>query len=189
MAAKLIPLVCNHCGAPLQVPADVRFVTCSHCNTSLAVEHEGDVHFTRQLEQLADATDRIDSKLASVENQLKRQTLDLQWESDQKKLMVRRKDGDLQIPKRLDSTAGLLGMVLGMAVLFGFGIFAASIGNGSGPGGVFVIFLVVAGIAMFFGAMSEHQKAVRYESAKRRYQNARAKLSDDDRPFDPNFDA
>lgn len=177
MPTNLIPLACNNCGAPLKVPDDVKFVTCVHCHTSLSIEHEGDAYFTRQLEELTERTEEIDTKLNSVERQVQRQNLDLRWEIDRKKLMVKRKDGDVVIPKRMDSASSLFGMLFGFVALAVFGIFAAQAPNGIG--GFFILFALVGAIVLVASNASEHSKAVKYETALRRYQNEKARLSKD----------
>lgn len=63
MTTRLISLACHHCSAPLQVPDDVRFVTCSHCGASLTVERQGNVAYTRQMEEMAAKVDQIHDAL------------------------------------------------------------------------------------------------------------------------------
>ena len=41
MAGKLLNLSCNHCGAPLQVPEETKYLTCTYCSSRLQVEHSG----------------------------------------------------------------------------------------------------------------------------------------------------
>lgn len=43
---SLLSLTCNHCGAPLSVPEETRFVTCQFCAAQLEVKHEGNAVFT-----------------------------------------------------------------------------------------------------------------------------------------------
>lgn len=173
MATRLLPVTCNQCGAPLSVPEDVRFVTCAHCDTSLSVEHEGDAYFTRALEELGEKAEQIDAKLDSVERQLQRQNLDLQWEIDRKKLMVRSKEGDLVVPKRADSPGSIAQLAIGGVIICVFLTIASQV---SGGGAMFGLFAVIAGVAMLFGIISEHSKAVRYERARRRYRDSKARL-------------
>lgn len=172
MTARLIPLLCNSCGAPLSVPDDVKFLTCSHCQTSLAIEFKGDAYFTRQLDELAERTDAIDAKLSDVANKLERQNLDLKWEIDQKKLMVKDKDGHMVVPQRIDSPSSVFGLILGIVVI----CFMAVIGSQI-AGGLAIV------VALFFGALFlvqlavQHNKAVRYDRAKQRYHRDRDRLT------------
>ena len=63
MTVKLIPLNCNHCGGPLEVPVDARFVTCSFCETRLAVERTNGTYSTAIIEQLATRTESLASEV------------------------------------------------------------------------------------------------------------------------------
>ena len=63
MTTKLLSLACHHCGAPLRVPDDVRYVTCQHCGASLTVEHQGNVAFTRQLDEIGSKVDELHDAL------------------------------------------------------------------------------------------------------------------------------
>ena len=63
MTVKLIPLNCNHCGGPLEVPVDARFVTCSFCETRLAVERTNGTYSTAIIEQLDTRTESLASEV------------------------------------------------------------------------------------------------------------------------------
>lgn len=53
---KVIPLNCNHCGAPLEVAAKAKFVTCGFCNTRLSIQQTGSTYSTEVLEDLKETT-------------------------------------------------------------------------------------------------------------------------------------
>ena len=59
MPTRLVTLTCAGCSAPVTVPADVRQFTCSHCGSSLRVEHSGGAVFTRELERLSSDVERL----------------------------------------------------------------------------------------------------------------------------------
>lgn len=42
----LLSVSCNHCGAPLQITEETKFVTCLHCDHQLAVKHSDSAIFT-----------------------------------------------------------------------------------------------------------------------------------------------
>ena len=71
-----IALLCQQCGAPLEVAEETKFVTCGSCGVHLRVRSEGGAHFTEELEELRDAISdaRLEARL---------DTLDYSWESSE----------------------------------------------------------------------------------------------------------
>lgn len=63
-----VPLSCGQCGAPLDVPESVRFVTCAFCSTRLELVHEGNAHYTVALANLGE-------KVADLAGEVKLQRL------------------------------------------------------------------------------------------------------------------
>ena len=81
---KLLSLNCNHCGAPIQVPESVNFVTCTHCNASLKIERSEGAVFTTIAENLvkienhaADISAKVD--VLSIEREL--DALHREWDN------------------------------------------------------------------------------------------------------------
>ena len=66
---KILSLTCNHCGAPLEVPAKARFVTCTFCSSRLKITQEGNAAFTELLETLQDTTREIQEDIQTIKNQ------------------------------------------------------------------------------------------------------------------------
>ncbi len=49
---ELLSLTCGHCGAPLEVPEETRYVTCGYCSSKLEVHRSGGAIYTEVLEAL-----------------------------------------------------------------------------------------------------------------------------------------
>src|SRR5262245_7768063 len=80
---KLISLLCNQCGAPLEVLEGTRFATCRFCSTQLAIEQTESAYFSRVLEALGRQTTEFSKDLAAVKLQQELDRLDQQWATAQ----------------------------------------------------------------------------------------------------------
>ncbi|QDU73441.1 hypothetical protein Pan97_04120 [Bremerella volcania] len=170
---NLIALNCRNCGAPLQVPDDLKHVTCMHCGTQLAVVHEGGAAYTEKLDALAERTEQIEDKLDVLHREQKLAALDRQWDKEQEGFKIRRKDGSSHLPSK---TGSIVGGVIGVGV----GLFVMTIGigtaGGRGPGGFFVL---IGFLFMFVGvgtSLWQLHRAAAYEKAKRRYEHRRQQI-------------
>lgn len=174
MPAQLIPLACHRCRAPLQVPKDVRFVTCGHCQTSLSVEHEGDAYFTRQIDELAEKTTAIGDKVDALHASLERDKLDQLWETRRKRYLTDDGRGGKRVPRVMNAYHTLIGMtaiVLFAVVVIG-GIFQFHAGIVLGA-------IVLGGLALLItlaGVGQNNADARRYRRAYREYQRQRAAI-------------
>ncbi len=173
-------LLCNSCGAPLEVPESANFVRCNHCSTQLAIRREDNVTFTEQLEELTEKTDALADRVDTLTSQNDIAALDREWELDRENYMVSNKHGVRRVP-----TAG--GSVAGGLVAAAFGTFwtvmAFGITSGAPDGGGFSVIKVVFPLfgLIFIGigvvsAVASFDKASRYQNAERRYQARRSEL-------------
>jgi hypothetical protein len=64
--ARTVALSCNQCGALLDPPEEVRFVTCLHCNARLQIERTDDTAFTKVLETVSRVEQRVTATAASI---------------------------------------------------------------------------------------------------------------------------
>lgn len=168
METRLTPLVCNHCGAPLAVPDDVRFVTCQHCQTNLSVEQHGGTIFTRDLERVAEKTDRIGERVAEMHAAMRREKLDEQWEQQRKQYMTELPDGTYAVPKAIDAVQFSIGMsIFG---LIGFAIAVAVIPMSIGLACLLLGLGVIALAVMLSNVGEANHRAREYESALREYE-------------------
>jgi hypothetical protein len=115
----LLSVSCNHCGAPLEISEETKFVTCRHCHRQLAVKHSDSSFFTEVLTQLAERTADMadDLKIIQLQNDLER--LDREWEAESREYMVKGKNGHTSRPSPILITiigGGML--VIGLATLF-----------------------------------------------------------------------
>lgn len=168
---KLIPLTCNHCGAPLEVPRKARFATCEYCSSRLAVHHEGSAWTTEVVESIEKNTRDIAEDVDAIRLQNDIERLDREWMMERGNLMTRGKDGSLSVPSHAGTVIGsIVGVVfivfwIGMAINIGAPVFFPAFG---------VVGLVIV-IAQCFGGIS---KAEQYQRARHRYQRERRKLAE-----------
>ena len=110
---ELIAVRCNHCGAPLQIPADAQFVTCMFCKSELSVQRSEGAISTALLQGLSQKTDRIADDLGVLRVQGELELLDREWQMKRETLLVRNRRGILVEPK------GRMILVGCLAVFFG----------------------------------------------------------------------
>jgi len=65
---------CNHCGAPLQVADNTRFVTCQFCQSSLEVKRTDSSVFTEEVAKIAENTGKMAESLEviTLQNEIER---------------------------------------------------------------------------------------------------------------------
>lgn len=155
---------CNHCGAPLQVAENTRFVTCQFCQSSLEVKRTDSSVFTEEVAKIAENTGKMAESLEviTVQNEIERLDREIglqQVTSSQKK-------------------RGLIGGVMGGA----FGIFFAVVcflmasGFSSAGAGVFTIVPVGMGVFGLVMAVMSVIGGVNHEAAHSKYQKRRDEL-------------
>nr|WP_166830824.1 hypothetical protein [Thalassoroseus pseudoceratinae] len=143
-------------------------MTCTHCDSRLAVHRTQNTRFTEVIDDLREQVAKL-TKHKDIE------ALDREWEAERQSLMITGKHGHTHVP-----TKG--GTVIGGVVISGFGvlwtIFAFGITSQIPVGfakifPLFGVIFVTAGIAMSIHA---YRKAELYEQAERRYRQQRATL-------------
>ena len=167
---ELKSVSCGNCGAPLQVPGAVRFLTCNHCGSSLEIKHTDSVTYSEKIAQIDERTERLEQKLEILELERELDQIDSRWQATREKLMVSNKDGG----KRVPTTGGAL---IGVTVSTIFGLVFVGGGLSSGNGvplamGTFVI--VIGGCVAIFA----FTKAGAYADAERRYRSHRREVED-----------
>ena len=168
---KVTRVCCQGCGADLEVDETIRFVTCNYCHARLEIVHDSSVTHTRQLDKISRTTDELAAKVKILELQNDLECLDREWDNLRGTLLVRGKDGHASEP----SAAGA---VIGGLIAIIFGIFFMSVAGKIGAGGIFPLFgLLFIGFAIF-GIIRTSAKASEFQTARDRYQSARARLVD-----------
>ncbi len=176
---RLESITCNSCGAPLEITEGANYVTCTHCDSRLAVHRTESARFTEVIDDLRE-------QVAKLTQQNEVEALDREWESERQSLLMTDKHGRAHVPTKT-------GTVIGGIAVSGFGIlwtiFAAGI-TSQIPLGVAKIFplfgviFIVTGIAMSIYA---YGKAEQYERAYRRYRQRRAELTGSSEFEDSNY--
>ena len=169
MSARLISLRCDHCGAPIDVKAKAKFVTCGFCHASLAIHHTGSSYSTEMLEDLKQTTDALVKDVAQIKHNAALDRLDEQWERRRLKLLGTNKEGH-QITQPPNQAAMII--MPGCVIVFGlfWTLFAATIFP---PMALFGI--VFIGMAIF-GTISSHSKMGTYKAERQRYMRERQSL-------------
>lgn len=155
---------CNHCGAPLQVAENTRFVTCQFCQISLEVKRTDSSVFTEEVAKIAENTGRMAESLEVITVQNEIEKLD-------------RETGIQQVAS-VHKKAGLVGGVMGGAfgVFFAVVCFLMACGFSSAGAGVFTI--VPAGMGCFglLMAVMSVVGGVNHEAARSKHQERREEL-------------
>jgi hypothetical protein len=160
-------IACGNCGAALDVPDGVQFVTCRHCGSSLKVARTNDIAFTEVLETLKEQSARIADNTDVIRLQNEIALLDQEWEQRSASLMVHGQHGRVSTPDK--STA----MAMGITGIIGAGIWTA-IAAATFP--LMILFGIVVGGIMLLGSYAGYEKACRYESLKAKHDQKRRSL-------------
>jgi hypothetical protein len=164
---QIASISCNHCGAPLQLPEETRFATCSYCGARLEVLHQGGAAYTRVLDDIDQRTKRIE---ASVDELNHREQLDREWMLSRDQYMIRGKNG-ASLP-----TGGGGGAIVGSVFMVIFGVIWTCLAASAGAPFFFPLFGVVFIIAAIVGGVSAATKASDYSRAEENYQRNRRQL-------------
>ena len=183
---KLLTLACQHCGAPLEVPAKVKHLTCQFCGTRLQVQKAGSAAYTETLGEVAENVAKVAATTEQLRIEQEIARLDREWQLGRERFMVRGKDGQLSVPGKTGVlVVGALVVVFGIfwtimasgiAAGVGFGVHSA----GGGPLGLvagifpcFGVFFVIAGIV---AVVTAYRKAVDFEQHQQQYHAERSRL-------------
>ncbi len=168
-------MVCDSCGAPLEIPASANYVTCQHCGCHLRIHRNEGVHFTHQLENIDERTRRIDGKLNSMSKWREIEALDRKWEMDRQQYLL--EDGS--IPTEADANGSLFtALLIGSLCILGV---------------IFVSWLFAAGLLLAFvglgDAMKKLELARTYFMKSRDYEKRRRELLEGANSAQPNPEA
>lgn len=177
-------LLCNSCGAPLEVPSSANYVQCIHCRTNLKVHRSSGAITTETIEELKQATGNLKEQVDELTRQNKLANLEREWESRRESFMIRDKEGRPVLPATGHA------VLSGVAVAF-FGciwiVFAISITSGMPNQGAFsaakVLFPLFGIGFIAFGVIRSammHQQASEYQRAERQYRQLRSKITQGD---------
>lgn len=164
---RVIAVSCNQCGAPLQVPAKTRFLTCGFCSSRLEVHRDGDAIYSEVLESIEQKTNQIADDVEAIKLQNELERLDREWMADQAQLMVRGKHGVLHVPTEAGASIAIVLVVIFSSIWI---LFAAGIAPCFIPFGL--VFLAVGVLS----AMKSMEKAKMWRERKIRFESDRRQI-------------
>ena len=162
-------VVCDHCGAPLDVPPGVSFAVCAHCGSRLRVKRSASAAWT----ELAETAGRIEKTVDRLDRRTALADLDREWDRTRQSLLVRGKDGATSEPAVWKAAA-----VAVAAVAFA-GFAAAFVRAAPFPRAVQVVFPLFPLVGGLFAAGTIYVKARKWEAAEADYRRRRAELERD----------
>jgi uncharacterized Zn finger protein (UPF0148 family) len=172
MGIELISVACNHCGAPLQVQSETRFVTCTYCGAKLEVHRSGNSLYTSVLEAIerqAQQTQRMADDLDVIKRQNEIERLDREWIIRRDRLMTRDKHGHT-------STPSAVGSIIGAIVMAVFGIIWTAVTSSTNAPFFFPLFGVVFIFIAVGTGINGALKASQYNDELRCYERQREAL-------------
>ena len=173
---RLQSLLCNHCGAPVDVPAAANYTTCAHCGSRLRVHRSDTAAWTEQVEVLAERTERIEAKVDDLSRTSAVDRLDREWDRARERYMVTGKHGAKSVPSKV-------GGVAAGVVIAAFGGLWTAFAAGMGAPSVFPLFGLAFVAFGLFNAVRVFQRAEGYERAEAEYRRERARLlAEEERP-------
>lgn len=164
---------CNSCGAPLEVGATTKFVTCVHCGSRLAIKRTASSAFTETLEKLDQKTDAMAQQLAELRYHAELEKIDREWEQERRQFLTTDKHGKTHEPNAVGS------IVLGLfMIVFGV-IFAGTTFTSNAPCIVTMMGALIIGVGVFT-VVTGPAKARRYLEAQTAHERRKAALSAQD---------
>ena len=85
---KILALTCNHCGAPLEVPAKTRFLTCTFCSSQLEVHRSGNAAYTEVLKALQEQAEQVADDVETLKLKRDLDELDRKWIEERKRHVI-----------------------------------------------------------------------------------------------------
>jgi DNA-directed RNA polymerase subunit RPC12/RpoP len=162
---------CNHCGAPLEVGGETRFVTCQFCHSQLEVKRTDSTVFTEEIRQIAQTTQRMTGQLEVIELQNDIERLDREW--------MAANPVSFDKHGRPISQPGPVGSIFGLvfAVIFAIVCFSMAGSMGAVGGGGFISIVPVGmGIFAIAAGILGMVKSGNHQTAREAYQRRRAEL-------------
>ena len=167
---ELISVRCNHCGAPLQIPGDARFVTCGYCKSELTVQRTEGAITTQVLEAISQKTDRMADDLGVIRIQGQIEILEREWQMKRETMLIRNRRGQLVEPRDMSVLAGCAIAFFAAPLVMALGVGALFHNRNSGA---VIVFLVLAAVAIHLIRMN---RSSLYKVALAEYERRRAEL-------------
>ncbi len=164
---QLETIACSNCGAPLQVPPSANFITCNHCQTSLAVHRNDSVSYTEKIARIDKRSQQMAGELAHLRYNDELARIDREWITERQKYVWKGQNGNYSEPTKWSAT------VWGISATLGGFLCLADTLRGGGNG---LIGLVIVGFG-FGAAFYVNAKANELTRARGRYLRRRRELS------------
>jgi hypothetical protein len=161
---------CNHCGAPLAVGTQTRFVTCQFCYSPLEVKRTDSAIFTEEVARMAGHAEKMAGSLEVIELQNEIERLDREWST-----------GQVVAPNHRGRPAGSrsphnAAFGAAFSVFFAVVCFAMASAMRSAGGGFFVAVPIGMAVFALAGGLMGLVKSRSLDSSRRDYQRQRADL-------------
>lgn len=161
-------MACGNCGAPLQMPAGVKFVTCNYCHSSLAVHRGESASYTEKIAELDARTETMAEDVARLRYESELARIDREWERESQNYFGETQRGELVDNNGYIGAFGAVAAVCGMC----WTIRAWLVGSGTWSLGVLGMAIGI-GLAVFAGSLSGE-----LDEARRRYHERRRELDE-----------
>jgi hypothetical protein len=173
---------CISCGSRLEIPAEVRYIACHVCGTSLSVQHHQEglstaivskgpepalpLRYEGDLPEPSDATERrvreLERRLDDLERENALLRLEHAWEEEREQYLIRTRNGGRVVPTVARTTLGLVmvsivgGVLLLSALALGIALVISTAGSRGPLRGMRRLsgFLVPATFILFILAMT-----------------------------------
>jgi len=166
---KVHSVLCNHCGAPLDIKPRTRYLSCAYCGTHLTVSRSGNALYTEILEEVQEETRALRRDIDKLKMHQELEDLDTQWKIQRKHYRVKQKDGTYRIPTKYDAMFGG-----GFMAVFGVIWIFATIQMGA-PFFFSMFGVPFVAFSLFIGFRGMRQ-AEDYDKIRKAYEHKRKKI-------------
>lgn len=169
-AMNTTAVLCNQCGATLEVDEATRFVTCRYCGTNLAVRQSDSTLYTEVLDEIREKTREVADGMQDVRLQNELERIDREWMMERERYAIHGQNGS-SYPESGGHFGAVMGAVVGIVFIIIMCVEMNSSRAGMPP---FFPVIVMVFIGLFiYRAVSSGFKVNDYEVAKEAYEARR----------------
>lgn len=167
---EMLSVRCNHCGAPLEVGEETRFVTCQFCHSPLEVKRTDSSVFTEEVAKIARNTEQMAGSLGVIELQNDIERLDREWMASNPVTF------DKNGRPMGEPGSGAAAFQMGFAIFFAVVCFGMAAAMSNFGGGMMAVVPVGMGIFAVVAGIMGIGRAGQYQSRKDAYLQQRAAM-------------
>lgn len=170
---KTVSVCCDSCGAALDFPQGVKFVTCNYCKSKLKVKVTDSTAYTEVIEEVRAMSE--DVKIIKYQNELER--LDREWESQKALFMISRKNGASYLPTDVNSMSSFIPVLFGG--LIGIAALSTAYFGGSRVNGITIFMFILSILTVLFGIgllQNRYKMTKLFLRAEAKYKKSRREL-------------